>query len=140
MKTIAITEDSWAELAKSAPPGAPVLTLNLMRFRDRALYPDGSGFAPCTGREAYYDRYAAKTLPIALARGGKVILSGSAIGYPLCPPDERWDDILILEYSAIEELIGLGQHPEYQAVAVHRTASLEDSRLLILARHTLLKQ
>jgi len=134
MSTIAITENAWDELARSAPPGTPVLTLNLLRFRPLALYPDPAAFATCSGREAYYRRYAARTVPIAVAKGGTIILTGSAIGHPLCPPGEQWDDIMIFEYADIAALIALGQHPDYQANAVHRTAALADSRLLIIAR------
>lgn len=135
--TIALTADSWEELARSAPPGAPVLTINLLRFRDEALYPEGEAHPPCSGREAYYRRYAAKTVPIARAQGGVVVLNGSAIGHPLCPPGERWDAVLIFEYPDIAALIALGAHPTYQAVAIHRTAALRDSRLFIIARDSI---
>lgn len=137
MKTIAISEDVWGELEKSVPPNTRVITLNLLRFREETQYPANCEFTPCNGREAYYKRYAAKTVPIALARGGKIVLSGSALGHPVCPPDERWDDILIFEYPNISALAGLGSEAEYKANAVHRTASLADSRLLIIARNEL---
>ena len=83
MKTIAITQDAWDDLARSVPPGIPVLTLNLLRFRDEAQYPEGTDHAPCSGRTAYYERYAHITVPIALAEGGTLILSGSAAGATL---------------------------------------------------------
>jgi uncharacterized protein (DUF1330 family) len=137
MNTIAITADAWADLAQCVPPGTPVLTLNLLRFRDEAQYPTGSNHVSCSGRTAYYERYANVTVPIARAKGGKLILSGSAAGHPVCPPDEHWDDILMLEYSDIGELIALGEAPEYRAVAEHRTAALADSRLLIIIRNGL---
>lgn len=137
MKTIAITQDAWDNLAQSVPPDTPVLTLNLLRFRDEAQYPEGTSHAPCPGRTAYYERYAHITVPIALARGGTLILSGSAAGHPVCPPDERWDDILMFEYPDIGALVALGEAPEYQAVAEHRTAALADSRLLVIVRNAL---
>lgn len=140
MKTVAITDDAWGEIAASVPPGTPVTSLNLLRFRDDALYPADSNFPPCSGREAYYERYAAKTVPIALALGGKIVLSGSAVGHPVCPDDEHWDDISIFEYPDIAALAGLGAHPEYQRVAIHRTASLADSRLFIIVRNELLER
>lgn len=137
MKTIAITQDAWEDLAQSVPPGTPVLTLNLLRFRDEAQYPAGSHHAPCSGRTAYYERYANITMPIALAGRGTLVLCGSAAGHPVCPPDERWDDILMLEYPDIADLVALGAAPEYQAVAEHRTAALADSRLFIIVRNQL---
>ena len=137
MKTIAIRDDSWESLAQSVEPGTPVLTLNLLRFRDRAKYPEGSGHAPSSGRTAYYDRYASVTVPAALARGARVILSGSAIGSPGCPPDEHWDDLLMLEYPDIADLTNLPAVPGYQDCAVHRTAALIDWRLFVMVRNGL---
>ncbi len=137
MKTIAITDDAWSELAASVPPGTPVTTVNLLRFREETLYPEGSGFADCSGREAYYERYASNTVPLALALGGRILLSGSAVSHPVCPPDEHWDDILIFEYPDIAALAALGQEPSWQANAIHRTASLSDSRLFIIVRNAL---
>ena len=134
MRTIAITQDAWNDLARSVPPGTPVLTLNLLRFREETQYPAGYDYAPCGGRKAYYERYARITVPLALALGGKIVVSGSAVGHPVCPPDERWDDILIFEYPDIAALVSLGAEPDYQANAVHRTASLADSRLFIIVR------
>jgi len=135
VKTIPITSDAWDDLARSVPPGTPVLTLNLLRFREHAQYREGSEHPPCAGRTAYYERYAKITVPIAIAGGGKLILSGSAVGHPVCPPDERWDDILMFEYPDIAGLIALGAAPAYQAAAEHRTAALADSRLLIIVRN-----
>ncbi|MES2492510.1 MAG: DUF1330 domain-containing protein [Pseudomonadota bacterium] len=134
MKTIAITDGAWNSIANGVEPGVPVLTLNLLRFRDQALYLDDQHYPPCSGREAYYERYARITVPRALAQGGKLILNGSAAGHPVCPPDERWDDILMFEYPDITALVSLGAAPEYQATAVHRTASLADSRLFVVVK------
>ncbi|MFD2580537.1 hypothetical protein ACFSTD_22150 [Novosphingobium colocasiae] len=73
MQTIAITDDAWSDLSACVAPGVPIVSLNLLRFRDTALYPEGSGHAPCSGRTAYYDRYASVTVPIALALGGQAV-------------------------------------------------------------------
>ncbi|WP_374410044.1 DUF1330 domain-containing protein [Novosphingobium colocasiae] len=137
MQTIAITDDAWSDLSACVAPGVPIVSLNLLRFRDTALYPEGSGHAPCSGRTAYYDRYANVTVPIALTLGGKLLLSGSAVSHPVCPPGEHWDDILMLEYPDIGMLLGLGADPAYREKAIHRTAALRDSRLLVIVRSEL---
>ena len=50
---------------------APVVMLNLMRFRERSLDGDGSGW------DAYL-RYSALTVPMIKARGGTLLWTGNA--------------------------------------------------------------
>lgn len=133
MKTIAISAEAWSDIEQCVAPGTPVITLNLLRFRETTQYSDGASDEPCSGRTAYYERYANITIPIALAAGGRLLVSSSAVGHPVCPPDERWDDVLMFEYPDIACLIALGAAPEYRAVAAHRTAALADSRLIVFA-------
>lgn len=130
MRTVAITPDAIAALAEALPPGEPVTMLNLLRFRDQAQYADGDEAAPCSGREAYYGRYAPVATPMVMARGGSVMWAGRVAGHTVCPDDERWDDALIVQYPDISAIAGLFTDPAYQAVVKHRTAALEDSRLL----------
>ena len=49
----------------------PVVMVNLMRFRDRSLDGDGSGW------DAYL-RYSALTVPMIKARGGTLLWTGDA--------------------------------------------------------------
>ena len=129
MRTVAITPEAVAELAQALVPGEPVTMLNLLRFRDQAQY-DGEELPPCSGREAYYQRYAPVATKLVMARGGKVIWAGQAAGHTVCPPDERWDDILIVEYPDGAVVAAMFNDPAYQAVVKHRTAALVDSRLI----------
>ena len=50
---------------------APVVMVNLMRFHDRSLDGDGSGW------DAYL-RYSALTVPMIKARGGTLLWTGDA--------------------------------------------------------------
>ena len=52
-------------------PLAPVVMVNLMRFRERSLDGDGSGW------DAYL-RYSALTVPMIKARGGTLLWTGDA--------------------------------------------------------------
>ena len=51
----------------------PVVMLNLMRFRERSLDGNGSGWDA-------YKRYSALTVPMIKARGGTLIWTGDAQG------------------------------------------------------------
>jgi uncharacterized protein (DUF1330 family) len=52
------------------------------------------------------------------------------------PPEERWDDVLLVRYPAFSVLQKLFANPQYQAAVFHRTAALEDSRLIASATNT----
>lgn len=130
MRTVAITPDAIEALATALPVGQPVTMLNLLRFRDEAQYAAGEDDAPCSGREAYYARYAPVATPMVVARGGKVIWAGRVAGHTVCPDDERWDDVLIVQYPDAATIAAMFNDPAYQAIVKHRTAALEDSRLM----------
>ena len=43
---------------------------------------------------------------------------------------ERWDEILLVEYPSAAAFAAMVTSPEYKAIVFHRTAALEDSRLV----------
>jgi uncharacterized protein (DUF1330 family) len=47
------------------------------------------------------------------------------------PDSEQWDDAVLIEYPSREAFLEMLSQPEYQAAAPHRTAALEDSRLIM---------
>lgn len=106
--------------------------LNLLRFRDQAdysSYPDLAPAAPISGRDAY-DIYARHTLPFLLEAGGRVGLLGEGGHYLIGPADDRWDRVMIVEYPSVEAFLGMASNDDYLAGIGHRSAALEDSRLL----------
>jgi uncharacterized protein (DUF1330 family) len=110
-------------------PDAPIVMINLLRYREQAAYPDGSDAAPCSGREAY-QRYGAEAAKHIAAVGGRILWMGAAGPTLIGPADETWDDAVLVEYPARKAFLEMVARPEYQACAVHRTAALEDSRLI----------
>ena len=63
----------------------PVVMVNLMRFRERSLDGDGSGW------DAYL-RYSALTVPMIKARGGTLLWTGDAKAVALGAQDgNQWD-------------------------------------------------
>ena len=59
-------------LPRWPPAGQPVVMINLLRFRKQADYGDRTEFAPCLGREAYFERYASVSSPLVFADGAKI--------------------------------------------------------------------
>jgi uncharacterized protein (DUF1330 family) len=113
----------------SAPSEGPILMINMLRFRETAAYPDGFDAAPCSGREAY-ERYSeGATKKLALA-GGEIVWSAEPRNVVIGEPGERWDEVFAVSYPSRDAFVTMITDPEYQAFVLHRTASLEDSRLI----------
>jgi hypothetical protein len=48
------------------------------------------------------------------------------------PDSERWDAVLLVQQDSTAAFMAFASNPEYLAGIGHRTAALEDSRLLPL--------
>jgi uncharacterized protein (DUF1330 family) len=116
-------------LTLQVPDGQPIVMINLLRFREWAEYPAGVEFEKRTGRQAY-EIYSRHALPFLMGVGGRPIWRGQASFTVIALPGERWDEAILVQYpsrSAFERMI---TNPDYQSGLFHRTAALEDSRLI----------
>ena len=112
----------------------PIVMLNLLRFRDVADYSATPELAPAariSGAEAF-DRYIQHTLPFLRESGGYVEFLGVGGPFLIGPEDERWDMAMLVRQSSIASFLAFASHDAYLAGLGHRTAALEDSRLLPL--------
>ena len=103
--------------------------LNLLKFRDSADYSGHSQEDPCSGREAY-ERYRHHAVPLIESLGGRVLFSGNSLPTIIGPADVSWDEVLLVEYPSIKTFADMASCEEYQKFAYHRTAAVEDSRLI----------
>jgi hypothetical protein len=112
-----------------------VVMLNLLRFRAVADYSSAPHLAPAEpiSGEAAYRRYMDHTTPFLEESGGKVLFLGKGGPYLIGPTDERWDAAILVRQRSVDDFIAFSQNAEYLAGLAHRTAALEDSRLLPLA-------
>jgi len=130
-RTIEPTGADIKRIATGIPMDTPVTMLNLLRFREQAAYPEGSGHAPCTGREAY-GRYSVLAEKRVRDVGGQPVFLAEGIGRFIGPEDERWDEVLLVRYPSMQAFLQMISNPEYRAETVHRSAALEDSRLVVM--------
>jgi uncharacterized protein (DUF1330 family) len=113
----------------SADDGSPVVMINLLRYRERATYPDGFEAEPCSGREAY-QRYGAVAASKVASVGGRMLWMGAVRASVIAPDGEEWDDAILVEYPSRAAFLRMVAMPDYRASAVHRSAALADSRLI----------
>ncbi len=101
--------------------------VNLLRFRETAQYKDGP--AEWSGREAYR-RYSEVALAKLAEIGAEVIFIGDAKGSVVAPPEESWDEVLLVRYPSIQVFMGMMASPDFREASKHRTAALDDARLI----------
>ena len=106
--------------------------LNLLKFRKKADYSNFKQLNPgkeISGKEAY-DLYMKNTLPELKKAGSQIIYYGRCNNFLIGPESKKWDVILIVKHQSVIKFMEFAQHKEYLKHAGHRTAALEDSRLL----------
>ena len=108
--------------------------LNLLRLRSVADYAANPAMAPATpisGAEAF-DRYIRHTLPFLRDSGGEVMLLATGGRLLIGPEDERWDIAMLIRQSSIASFLSFASNHAYLVGLAHRTAAIENSRLLPL--------
>lgn len=112
------------------PADTPVTMLNLLHFRADAAYPPGSDASPCSGRDAYA-RYSRVALEQVRAVGGEPVWIGETLDTFIGPEDERWHEMLLVRYPSVAAFLKMLATPDYRVATVHRTAALDDARLIV---------
>ena len=128
-----VTQEAGAALFARNIVGEVVM-LNLLRFRDIADYsanPELEPSEPISGQEAY-QRYIEHTLPFLWESGGDLVFLGEGGQYLIGPQEEQWDLVMLVRQNSLADFMAFSSHQEYLAGVGHRTAALEDSRLLPL--------
>ena len=118
----------------------PVTMLNLLRFRewaDYSAYPEGAPRAPVSG-EAAYELYMEHTMPFLTASGGSLALLADGGSYLVGPGEERWDLVMVVRQASVEQFLAFASDEAYLAGVYHRTAAVEDSRILPLVDRRLM--
>ncbi|PCM45988.1 DUF1330 domain-containing protein [Marinobacter sp. ANT_B65] len=127
MNAVNPAPEQLKKVLADTPKDHPVVMLNLLRFRDIANYDDESGER--SGREAY-QLYMREAAACVSAVGAEVIWSGRSVGSLIAPPDESWDQVLLVRYPSIDAFVAMIESSEYKGVVKHRRAALSDSRLV----------
>jgi uncharacterized protein (DUF1330 family) len=112
--------------------GDPVVMLNLLKFRDRAVYPDGRPTA-LNGRQAH-ELYAAAMQEIVEGRGGAFLFAGEVAALVIGEVDDLRDTCALVEYPSAAAFAMIATSPEVGKIGLHRAAGLAGQLLIRLAR------
>ncbi|QXQ06223.1 DUF1330 domain-containing protein [Sphingosinicellaceae bacterium] len=112
----------------------PVIMLNLLKFRERARYPEGSGQPDCSGEEAYKRYQMIFTVTVGAISRAEVLYDGGVehvfIGMA-GTPETDWDKVLLVRYPSAKHFLAMMANEEYRAAGlVHRYAGLQRTVLL----------
>lgn len=112
-------------------PDGPVVMLNLLKFKERAAYPEGHPDSGCSGAEAYarYERLFTQTVgdvsqaqPLYDGPVMRTLVGSDAEG--------DWDRMLIVRYPSRRHFLAMMANDVYRDGLVHRYAALERTVLL----------
>lgn len=117
------------DLVRSLPDHGPVVMVNLVRFRERSLDGNGSGWDA-------YARYSKGDMPLLKKVGGTVIWAGTVEGASFGDlRDARWDWVVLVHYPSRAAFLEMTLSAEYAAINVDRENGVED-HLILAANQT----
>ncbi|MEM9467035.1 MAG: hypothetical protein AAGA90_16810 [Actinomycetota bacterium] len=107
--------------------GGPFYMVNMIRYRDRAEYPDGRE-SDLTGEEAdsIYGAFMGETM---LPRYGHEVMYIAAVEQDLIG-GSAWDQIAVVKYASRAAFIEMSQDPDFQEMSIHKAAGVLDTVVL----------
>src|SRR5260370_33717175 len=106
-----------------------IAMLNLLKFRDKAMYKDGRS-DEISGREAYL-RYADAMTKIVEREGGRILFTGRIAGVVIGEVEGVWDVAAIVEDPSRAAFQRIATLPEVAEIGVQPEAGLEGQLLIM---------
>jgi hypothetical protein len=118
--------------------GRSFFMVNIMQFRETALYPDGA-FPEITSAKDAAQRYANGVIPLLLLRGSYPIFSGTrhvTMLDTMSPDAEAFEDFAVVRYRSRRDFLDMVLSEGFNDVVVHKWASLEGT-IVVPSRRSL---
>ena len=112
----------YDEFFNALDPEAPLVMINLLKFKEKAKYPDERE-TQLSGAEAY-KIYGEAVEKLIEGLGGKLLHAGRVTGILMGEIDELWDTVGIVEYPTPGAFRGMLESEEYKQAHLHREAGL----------------
>ena len=111
---MAASDELHDDALERLPEGAPVVMVNLMKFKERSDDGDGSGW------DAYV-RYSKGVTPLLKARRASIVWAGNASGGVFGPAEfGEWDYVALVRYPSKDAFTDMIRSAEYEAANEHR--------------------
>ncbi len=108
--------------------GQEYYMVNLLKFRKKALYPEGSSFGD--DPIAANDRYNRGIIPLLLKYGGHPVFLGQVQGRFLHPKHaDDWDQVGIVRYRSRRDMLKMAVEIAGLGFDIHKWASLEKTQV-----------
>ena len=127
MPAIQPRPEQFEALLKRKPEG-PLYMLNLLKFKEKAVYADGRD-TDLTGAEAY-GLYGVGVAKLISEMGGSIEIGLATNVLLIGDGDLEWDSVAIVKYPSFEGFVGMTSSPAYDEIHVHRDAGLEHQVLI----------
>jgi uncharacterized protein (DUF1330 family) len=114
------------------PSTEPIVMLNLLKFRDKAQYPDGRK-TDLSGMQAYM-LYGEAMRKVVEREGGKFVFLGAVKYLTIGVVDQLWDIAAMVEYPSPSAFAKIATSPEVGEIGVHRAAGLEGQLLICVSQ------
>ena len=101
----------------------PIYMVNLLKFRESALYEDGRA-CDLTGVQAYAI-YGKAVSELVRELGGTMVFSGTVSRLMLGEVEDLWDQVAVVMYPSRAAMLDMVMSDAYQDIAVHRDAGLQ---------------
>ena len=113
-----------AQMQGFAEPGphGPIYMVNLLKFKDKAEYPDGRE-SDLSGEQAYAI-YGQAVSQLLAEFGGAAMFSANVERLMLGAVEELWDKIAIAMYPSRAAMMEMMRSPTMQEIGIHRAAGL----------------
>ncbi len=103
-------------------PDGPIYMVNLLKFKERAEYPDGRE-SDLSGAEAYAI-YAEAVSKLLTEFGGAAMFGANVERLMLGEVEELWDTVAIAMYPSREKMLEMMRSPKMAEIGIHRAAGL----------------
>jgi hypothetical protein len=127
------SRENW-QAFKDLPRDRPIHMLNLIKFRERAEYPEGhpNHAKGLTGLEAY--AIYREGFQRLVSDDGAAMVWEAPIECVVTGPQGEWDEAFVMGYPNSGAFMAMVKNEEYvRDVLPHRTAAVADSRLIRFA-------
>lgn len=131
-KFIEASDKAGGEFYLNFKKKGKVMMLNLLKFKSQADYTGFESLQPkeqISGEQAY-ELYTESIKEELRKRNSRILFYARSYSFLIGPEHEKWDAILLMEHESAETFIEFSKSKVYLNNLGHRTAALEDSRLL----------